>query len=155
MKRRASGEWTWIDTLIHKFDMAKESMKILWLDMQIFWNNLAIRAKNPSKWFTDFEFHSYTTGSTTPLQNTWIGNKNAGSATRVQRDIEAQKNREAIMKMQEAEKKQGIPYASPQADIRQFQVPSLEKLFGNVTQNLIVTVDGVRERNVSVMSSIT
>lgn len=155
MKRRASGEWTWIDTLIHKFDMAKESMKILWLDMQIFWNNLAIRAKNPSKWFTDFEFHSYTTGSTTPLQNTGIGNKNAGSATRAQRDIEAQKNREAIMKMQEAEKKQGIPYASPQADIRQFQVPSLEKLFGNVTQNLIVTVDGVRERNVSVMSSIT
>ena len=72
-----------------------------------------------------------------------------------QRDIEAQKNREAIMKMQEAEKKQGIPYASPQVDIRQFQVPSLEKLFGNVTQNLIVTVDGVRERNVSVMSSIT
>lgn len=155
MKRRASGEWTWIDTLIHKFDMAKESMKILWLDMQIFWNNLAIRAKNPSKWFTDFEFHSYTTGSTTPLQNTGIGNKNAGSATRAQRDIEAQKNREAIMKMQEVEKKQGIPYASPQADIRQFQVPSLEKLFGNVTQNLIVTVDGVRERNVSVMSSIT
>lgn len=155
MKRRASGEWTWIDTLIHKFDMAKESMKILWLDMQIFWNNLAIRTKNPSKWFTDFEFHSYTAGSTTPLQNTGIGNKNAGSATRAQRDIEAQKNREAIMKMQEAEKKQGIPYASPQADIRQLQVPSLEKLFGNVTQNLIVTVDGVRERNVSVMSSIT
>ena len=155
MKRRASGEWTWIDTLIHKFDIAKETMKILWLDMQIFWNNLAIRAKNPSKWFTDFEFHSYTTGATTPLQNTGIGNKNAGSATRAQRDIEAQKNREAILKMQEAEKKQGIPYASPQADIRQFQVPSLEKLFGNVTQNLIVTVDGVRERNVSVMSSIT
>lgn len=155
MKRRASGEWTWIDTLIHKFDMAKESMKILWLDMQIFWNNLAIRAKNPSKWFTDFEFHSYTTGSVSPLQNNGIGNKNAGSATRAQRDIEAQKNREAIMKMQEAEKKQGIPYASPQADIRQFQVPSLEKLFGNVTQNVIVTVDGVRERNVSVMSSIT
>lgn len=155
MKRRASGEWTWIDTLIHKFDMAKESMKILWLDMQIFWNNLAIRTKNPSKWFTDFEFHSYTAGSTTPLQNTGIGNKNAGSATRAQRDIEAQKNREAIMKMQEAERKQGVPYASPQADIRQLQVPSLEKLFGNVTQNLIVTVDGVRERNVSVMSSIT
>lgn len=155
MKRRASGEWTWVDTLIHKFDMAKESMKILWLDMQIFWNNLAMRAKNPSKWFTDFEFHSYTTGSTTPLQSTGIGNKNAGSATRAQRDIEAQKNREAIMKMQEAERKQGVPYASPQADIRQLQVPSLEKLFGNVTQNLIVTVDGVRERNVSVMSSIT
>lgn len=155
MKRRASGEWTWIDTLIHKFDMAKESMKILWLDMQIFWNNLAIRSKNPSKWFTDFEFHSYTAGSTTPLQNTGIGNKNAGSATRAQRDIEAQKNREAIMKMQESERKQGVPYASPQADIRQLQVPSLEKLFGNVTQNLIVTVDGVRERNVSVMSSIT
>lgn len=155
MKRKSSGEWTWIDTLIHKFDMAKESMKILWLDMQIFWNNLAIRAKNPSKWFTDFEFHSYTIGSSTPLQNTGIGNKNAGSATRAQRDIEAQKNREAIMKMQEAEKKQGIPYASPQADIKHLQVPSLEKLFGNVTQNLIVTIDGVRERNVSVMSSIT
>lgn len=155
MKRKASGEWTWIDTLIHKFDMAKESMKILWLDMQIFWNNLAIRAKNPSKWFTDFEFHSYALGSTTPLQNTGIGNKNAGSATRAQRDIEAQKNREAIMKIQEAERKQGVPYASPQADIKHLQVPSLEKLFGNVTQNLIVTIDGVRERNISVMSSIT
>lgn len=143
MKRRASGEWTWIDDLMLKYDTFALKLKVIGLKYDIFMHNL-MNGRNRGQW----EVHSSYYPSRT-LEATDFPNRNVAANKQKVADSTVKTMRKI------SESATGnIPLASAGNPLSNFgqQIPDI---VDKSTKNFTVIVDGVTQKTVNVTEYTT
>lgn len=141
MKRRDSGEWTWIDDLILKFDTLLVKTERAMMELELAWHNMT-NGMNFGSWEVSKTFYN----SVKSLKPTQIPSANAYSEASKQTSESAK----AMQKVRESQQRP-IPFASAGNSILNYKVP---KITIDQPVNVQVDVHGNAVRDISVYGSV-
>lgn len=142
MKRRASGEWTWIDDLMLKYDTFSLKLRRIGIDYDLFWHNLS-NGRNTGEWKVHSSYYN-----TREMEGTDLPNKNAAK----NRQNMANASIKTMNKIAE-KAKIPVPLANAGNPILNYKPPKIEDIFKGVTQNFNIHVD--KDNNIDVRSYLT
>lgn len=142
MKRRASGEWTWIDDLMLKYDTFSLKLRRIGIDYDLFWHNLS-NGRNTGEWKVHSSYYN-----TREMEGTDLPNKNAAK----NRQNMANDSVKTMNKIAE-KAKVPVPLANAGNPILNYKPPKIEDIFKGVTQNFNIHVD--KDNNIDVRSYLT
>lgn len=142
MKRRASGEWTWIDDLMLKYDTFSLKLRRIGIDYDLFWHNLS-NGRNSGEWKVHSSYYN-----TKDMESTDLPNRNVAKNRQKMAD-------DSVKTMNKiAEKaKVSVPLANAGNPILNYEPPKIEDMLKGVTQNFNIHVD--KDNNVDVRSYLT
>ena len=142
MKRRASGEWTWIDDLMLKYDTFSLNLRRIGIDYDLFWHNLS-NGRNSGEWKVHSSYYN-----TKDMESTDLPNRNVAKNRQKMAD-------DSVKTMNKiAEKaKVSVPLANAGNPILNYEPPKIEDMLKGVTQNFNIHVD--KDNNVDVRSYLT
>lgn len=142
MKRRASGEWTWIDDLMLKYDTFSLKLRRIGIDYDLFWHNLS-NGRNSGEWKVHSSYYN-----TRDMEGTDLPNKNAAKNRQKMAD-------DSVKTMNKiAEKaKVPVPLANAGNPILNYKPTKVEDMLKGVTQNFNIHVD--KDNNIDVRSYLT
>lgn len=140
MKMRQNGEWTWVDTLLNRFEVLRLRISTVGLMLQVLWHNLKSSVNPFAKFGAPEIIQTYGKGKA--VAPNAIPSRNAGEILSREKQEKRQREAENFNKMVNQASSRGVPYADA----------SFSKKLQNYSTNVKVYLEGTEliPRSVSV-----